>query len=75
VAEVGVHDDDVVAFGELQAVHVRCAEAELARAGLEDDVRAVGFFELFRDCLGAVRGAVVDDYEFPVNVAEAERLA
>jgi hypothetical protein len=38
VREVGVHDDDEVAGGELQAVDVGSAEAELAGAGLEDDV-------------------------------------
>ena len=30
-------------------------------------VGAVGFCELFGDCLGAVGGAVVDDDDFPVE--------
>jgi hypothetical protein len=69
VREVGVHDDDEVAGCELQAVDVRCAEAELAGARLEEDVWGVGFCELVGDDLGAVGGAVVDDYELPVEVA------
>jgi hypothetical protein len=69
VAEVGVHDDDKVARRELQAVDVGGAEAELAGAGLEDDVRGVGLDELVGDLLGAVGGAVVDDDEFPVELA------
>jgi hypothetical protein len=69
VAEVGVHDDDEVARRELQAVNVGCSEAELAGAGLEDDVWGVGFDELVCDFLGAVGGAVVDDDELPVEFA------
>lgn len=69
VAEVGIHDDDVVTFGELQAVDVGSAEAELAGARLEDNVGCVCFDKLLGDILGAVGGAVVDDDEFPVNVA------
>lgn len=70
VRKVGVHDDDEVARGELQAVHVGRAEAELAAAGVQfDAVRAVGFDELFGDGLRAVGGAVVDDEDFPVEVA------
>jgi hypothetical protein len=69
VREVGVHDDDEVAGRELQAVDVRCAEAELAGARLEEDVGGVGFCELVGDDLGAVRRAVVDDYELPVELA------
>jgi hypothetical protein len=48
-------------------VHVRGAEAELARARAQLDVRRVGFDELGCDLLGAVGGAIVDDYEFPVE--------
>jgi hypothetical protein len=33
------------------------------------DAVGVGFGELMRDVLGAVWGAVVDDYEFPVEVS------
>ncbi|CRK22424.1 hypothetical protein BN1723_002862 [Verticillium longisporum] len=51
------------------AVHVGGAEAELAGAGLELDVRAVGLDELVGDRLRAVGGAVVDDDELPVEVA------
>jgi len=75
VGEVGVHDDDEVAGGELQAVDVGGAEAELAGARLEEDAGgAVGALELFGDFLGAVGGAVVDDYELPVEVAEGQML-
>jgi len=71
VREVGVHDDDEVAGRELQAVNVGGAEAELAGAGAELDLgAAVGFLELFRDVLGAIWGAVVNDDDFPVEVAK-----
>lgn len=69
VREVGVHDDDKVARDKLEAVHVGRAETELARAGLEDDVRGVGLDELVGDLLGAVGGAVVDNDELPVELA------
>ncbi|KAI9148067.1 3-oxoacyl-(acyl carrier protein) reductase [Paramyrothecium foliicola] len=73
VAEVGVHDDDEVARDELQAVDVGGAEAQLAGARLEDDVRGVGLDELLGDLLGAVGGAVVDDDDFPVKVAARKK--
>jgi hypothetical protein len=69
VAEVGVHDDDKVAGDELQAVDVGRSEAQLAGARLEDDVGGVGLDELVGDILGAVGRAVVDDDEFPIQVA------
>lgn len=69
VAEVGVHDDDKVAGDELQAVDVGRSEAQLAGARLEDDVGGVGLDELVGDILGSVGRAVVDDDEFPVQVA------
>jgi len=70
VGEVGVHDDDEVARRELQAVDVGGAEAEFAGACAQLDFgAAVGFLELFGDVLGAVWGAVVDDDDFPVEVA------
>ncbi len=70
VGEVGVHDDDEGARGVLEAVDVGGAEAEFAGAGVEFYVLgAVGFDELFGDGLGAVGGAVVDDYDFPVELA------
>lgn len=72
VAEVGVHDDDEVAGDELQPVDVGGAEAEFACAGLEDDVGSVGFDELEGDFLGAVGGAVVDDDDFPLEVAATQ---
>lgn len=68
VAKVGVHDDDKVARDELQAVNVGGAETQLAGSGLEDDVGSVGLDELEGDFLGSVRGAIVDDDQFPVEV-------
>jgi hypothetical protein len=62
VAEVGVHDDDVVALGELEPVDVRCSETQLAGAGVQVDVWGVGFDELLGYCLGSVGGTIVDDY-------------
>lgn len=72
VREVGIHDDDEVALSKLQAVWIGGAEAELAFAGLEDDVRGVGFHELLCDILGTVRGAIIDNDKFPVEVAGGE---
>jgi hypothetical protein len=74
VREVGVHDDDEGARGELQAVDIGRPKAELASAGLEEDVGGVGFCELVGDDLRSVGGAVVDDYEFPVEVSVNEQL-
>lgn len=69
VAEVGVHDDDEVAGDELQAVDVGSSETQLSGTSLEDDVGSVGLDELVGDFLGAVGRAVVNDDEFPVQVA------
>jgi len=70
VAEVGVHDDDIVAGRELKTVDVRRAETEFACSGLQFDVLgADGGDELLCDFLGAVGGAVVDDDDFPVEVS------
>lgn len=67
VAEVRVHDDDVVACCELKAVDVRRSQAEFARSGVEQDVvAAVVLLELARDVQSAVRAAVVNDDDFPV---------
>jgi hypothetical protein len=55
VAEVGVHDDDIVSCCELQTVDVGGSEAEFAGAGAQLDVlRADGGDELFGDFLRAV---------------------
>ena len=70
VREVGVHDNDEGARSIFQAVDVGGAETHLARAGLQDDVRrAVDGLQLFGDGESAVRGAVVDDYNFPIKIA------
>ena len=69
VAEIGIHDDYKVARHELQAMDIGGAQAELAGAGLEYDVRGISFHELVRHNLGAVRGAVVNDDDFPVKFA------
>lgn len=72
VAEVGVHDNDVVALGELEAVNVGGTESELACAGLQLHMGSVELDELGGDILGAVGRTVVDDYEFPVDVSGFE---
>ena len=75
VTEIRIHDYGVVPRCELQAVHVRCAETQFARARLEEDAfGGVGRDELFGDFLGAVGGAVVDDDEFPVKFARLFRV-
>jgi hypothetical protein len=69
VGEVGVHDDDEVAGDELETVDVGCSKAELASAGLEDNVGGVDLDELLGNFLGSIGGAVVDNDEFPIEVA------
>jgi hypothetical protein len=69
VREVGVHDDDKVAGDELETVDVGCSEAEFASAGLEENVGGVDLDKLLGNFLGSVGGAVVDDDEFPIEVA------
>jgi hypothetical protein len=72
MAEVGVHDDDEVARAEVQAVNVGGTEAELAGAGLELDMRGVGFDELGGNFLGAIGRAIVDNDQLPVELAEGK---
>jgi hypothetical protein len=75
VREVGVHDDDEVALGELQPVDVGRAQAQLARARLQHDARgAVDLLQLLGNVLRAIRGAVVDDDEFPIELSRGQRL-
>lgn len=70
VGEIGVHDNDKVARGELEAMDVGSSKTELAGARLEDDaVCAIDGDELLCDLLGAVGGAVVDDDYFPLELA------
>lgn len=70
VTEIGVHDNHEVARCELEAVDVGCPETEFACSGLEDDVAGAPYFlELFCDFLGAIRGSVVDDNDFPIKLS------
>lgn len=69
VAEVGVHDDDKVARHKLQAMHVGRSQAQLSGPSLEHDVGSVGRDELVGDFLRSVGRAVVDDDEFPIQLA------
>ena len=70
VREIRVHYDDKRARSVFQPMHVGGTETELAGSGFEDDVgRVVEVLELLGDFEGAVGGAVVDDYDFPVEVA------
>jgi hypothetical protein len=70
VGEVGVHNDDVRAGDELQAVNIGGTETEFAGARLEDYVwGAKGFLELFGAVERAVGGGVVDDYDFVVDLS------
>lgn len=76
VAEVGVHDDDEIARGKLQAVHVGGSKTEFAGAWFEDDVfGAPEGLQLFGDFEGAVRGTVVDYDYFPIEVAGCNRIS
>lgn len=69
VAEVGVHDNDKVAGHELETVDVGSTETELASTRLEDNVGAVCLDELIGNLLGAVGRAVVDNDQFPIELA------
>ena len=70
MAEVGVHDDDIVAGRELQAVDIGRSETEFACSRVQFDMLgADGGDELLCDFLGAVGGAVVDNDDLPVEVA------
>ena len=68
VAEIGVHDDNVVAGAVNKTVDVGGSKTELALAGLQVDVLgAVELLELLSDFEGAVRGAIVDNNDLPVQ--------
>lgn len=70
MAEVGVHNDNKVARGVLKTVNVGGSKAKLAFTGLQVDMfGAPELLELFGDFQGAVGGAIVDDDNFPVQVA------
>jgi hypothetical protein len=75
VREVGVHDYDIVSRRVFEAVDVGRSQAEFAGARMQFDVQGSdGGDELFGDFLGAVGGAVVDDYYFPVEVSVGDWL-
>jgi hypothetical protein len=69
VGEVGVHDDDKVASDKLETVDVGRSETKFTSAGFEEDVGRVDLDELLGDFLGSIGGSVVDDDEFPIEVA------
>ena len=70
VAEVSVHNDHIVACGVLKTMNVGCSKTELALTRLQVDMfGAPELLELFGDFKGAVGGAIVDDDNFPVQVA------
>ena len=70
--EVGVHDDDEVARRELQAVGVGRAKAEFGTARPDLDAGgAVDLLKLLGDFLRAVWGSVIDNDEFPLEIASA----
>ncbi|KAL5357815.1 hypothetical protein BJX96DRAFT_163329 [Aspergillus floccosus] len=70
VAKVGVHDDDVVASGELESMDVGGAQAQLARARSQVDMLgSPELLELLRDFEGAIGRAVVDNHYLPIEVA------
>jgi hypothetical protein len=70
VTEIGIHDDDKVARCELETVYICSPETELACASAELDAAGVGFLELFCDVLGAIGRCIVNDDDFPIEVAK-----
>jgi hypothetical protein len=73
MGEIGVHDDNKIPSHKLKPVNIRSSETELSGARFEDDaVGAVSSDKLFRDLLGSVGGAIVNNNEFPVELAVGE---
>ena len=73
VREIGVHDDDEVAGCRFEAVNISGAEAEFPGARAQEDVfGVVQLLQLLGDFEGAVRGGVVDDDDFVVEVVFGE---
>ena len=71
VGEIGIHDNHKVASRELQAVDICRSESELSSARLQQDlVGAISLDELLSDVLSAVGRSVVDDDEFPIEIAK-----
>ena len=69
MAEVGIHDYDVVPLRELESVNICGAEAELSSPCLQLHMWRIGLDQLLCDILSSVGRAVIDDYEFPVDIS------
>lgn len=75
VAEIGVHDDNEVASRVFEAVDVSGTQAKLALSGLEDNVfGTIELLKLLRDFEGAVRGSIIDNNDFPIELPVIQRL-
>ncbi len=75
VREIGVHDDDEVAGCRFEAVNISGAEAEFTGPRAQEDVfGVVQLLHLFGDFEGAVRGGIVDDDDFVVEVVFGESV-
>lgn len=69
MAKIGVHDDDEVPSCEFQPVHVGGPEPQLSGSRFKDDaVGGVDGLELLGNVEGAVRGGIVNDDQFPVEL-------
>lgn len=69
MTEIGVHDDDKISLCEFQPVHIGSPESKLSRSRFENDaIGRVDGLELLGDVEGAVRGGIVNDDEFPVEL-------
>ena len=72
MAEIRIHDDDKIPPCEFQAVDIGGPETQLARPRFENDaIGGVDGLELLGDVEGAVRGGIVNDDQFPVELAGA----
>ena len=69
MGEIGVHDDHKGPRGVLESVDVGGTQTKFAGTGFEDDAASVEILELLSYLQGAIRGAVIDDDYFPVEVA------
>ncbi len=75
MTKIGIHDDDEVSPGVLQAVHIGGSETEFSRAEFQDDaVRAIEGLQLLCDGLGAIWRGIIYNDEFPVEFPTGEWL-
>ena len=71
--EIGVHDDYEGPRGELKSIDVGSTQAEFACARFEDYATSVEALELLSYLQGAIRRAIVNNNNFPVEFTNGAR--